>query len=187
MMSFFAAVGFGILLLIVASKSHRAMNLLSVIHPAAYLILAAYSCHTLAPAVFLWRRLLLYGSPGIIRSISFVIFYSCLQRCIPKGILKARMRIGEMSQETIKLYYAAFNLLLITITFSFFSNNLALFWILAELTTAFSAVLIVTLNAKKNIGAALKYIFLASTAMLFSFIGLIFLFRGFGACYRTAH
>jgi hydrogenase-4 component F len=60
--------------------------------------------------------------------------------------------------------------------FAFYCNNLALFWILLELTTILSAVLIVTLNAKENIVAALKYVFTASTAMLFSIIGLIILF-----------
>jgi hydrogenase-4 component F len=53
---------------------------------------------------------------------------------------------------------------------------MALFWILLELTTILSAVLIVTLNAKENIVAALKYVFTASTAMIFSIIGLIILF-----------
>jgi hydrogenase-4 component F len=70
------------------------------------------------------------------------------------------------------------------IIFAFLADNLALFWILAELTTALSAVLVVMLNAPKNIGAALKYIFITSTCMLFAFIGLILIFtltENFGA------
>ena len=81
-----------------------------------------------------------------------------------------------MDRSSLKLFYVAFNVLLVAITFAFFSDNLALFWILAELTTAFSSVLIVTLNAPKNIGATLKYIFITSTCMLFAFIGLILIF-----------
>ena len=81
-----------------------------------------------------------------------------------------------MDRSSLKLFYVAFNLLLIAITFAFFSDNLALFWILAELTTAFSAILIVILNAPKNIGATLKYVFITSTCMLFSFVGLILIF-----------
>jgi len=53
---------------------------------------------------------------------------------------------------------------------------MALFWNTLELTTILPAMLIVTLNAKENIIAALKYVFTASTAMLFSIIGLIILF-----------
>ena len=58
-----------------------------------------------------------------------------------------------MDRSSLKLFYVAFNLLLIAITYAFFADNLALFWILAELTTAFSAVLIVIMNAPKNTSA----------------------------------
>jgi hydrogenase-4 component F len=81
-----------------------------------------------------------------------------------------------MDRVNLKLFYVAFNLLLMAIVYAFFSDNLALFWILAELTTAFSAVLIIILNAPKNIGATLKYVFITSTCMLFAFIGLILIF-----------
>src|SRR3989344_6067746 len=59
---------------------------------------------------------------------------------------------------------------------AFFSNNMALLWIVVELTTLFSAFLIAILNSRENIDAALKYILLTSTAMLFSFAGLILMF-----------
>jgi hydrogenase-4 component F len=85
--------------------------------------------------------------------------------------VKDSIFIHEMDESNLKLYYAAFNMLLIAVVYVFLADNLALFWILAELTTAFSAVLIVILNAPKNIGAALKYIFITSTCMLFAFIG----------------
>ena len=83
---------------------------------------------------------------------------------------------GEIEVRQLRLFYAAYNLLLVVVVFAFYCNNMALFWILLELTTILSAVLIVTLNAKENIVAALKYVFTASTAMLFSIIGLIILF-----------
>jgi hydrogenase-4 component F len=59
---------------------------------------------------------------------------------------------------------------------AFLSNNIALFWIFLELTTFFSAVLIAIPNARENIIAALNYILIASTSMLFSLIGIILLF-----------
>jgi hydrogenase-4 component F len=77
---------------------------------------------------------------------------------------------------SLTLFYCSFALLLVIIILAFFSNNLALFWILLELTTILSAVLIVALSASENIIAALKYVFIASTAMLFSVIGIIILF-----------
>jgi hydrogenase-4 component F len=92
------------------------------------------------------------------------------------GYIKTLVEKEGLRASSLELFYICFNLLLIVIVFSFFSNNLALFWILLELTTIFSAVLIVALSAKENIIAALKYVFIASTAMLFSVIGLIILF-----------
>ncbi|HJX36857.1 MAG TPA: proton-conducting transporter membrane subunit, partial [Dehalococcoidales bacterium] len=83
---------------------------------------------------------------------------------------------GDIEVRELRLFYAAYNLLLIVVVFAFYCNNMALFWILLELTTILSAMLIVTLNAKENIIAALKYVFTASTAMIFSIIGLIILF-----------
>jgi len=93
-----------------------------------------------------------------------------------RGYIHSLLRTGELSTEQLKLFYISFSLLMMVVIFGFMSNNLALFWILLELTTVLSAVLIVTLNAKENIVAALKYVFTASTAMLFSVIGLIILF-----------
>ena len=68
-------------------------------------------------------------------------------------------------------------MLLLVLVLAFFSDNLALFWILAELTTILSAMLVAILSARENIDAAIKYIFIASASMLFSFVGLIFLFE----------
>ncbi len=45
------------------------------------------------------------------------------------------------------------------------------------MTTILSALLVAILSAKENIDAALKYIFVASTAMIFAFVGLIFLYE----------
>jgi hydrogenase-4 component F len=84
---------------------------------------------------------------------------------------------GELEKGSLKLFYAAWSLLLILIILAFCSDNLALFWIFAEMTTITSAMLIAVLSARENIDAALKYIFIASVAMLFSFVGFIFLFE----------
>ena len=172
----YAIVGLAILLLVIFSKSHKTLNILSIILPATYIVLALY---TLAsdelPNYLLGGNYFLMDHLGIYEVlISAVLFL--LAALYAKSYIEGSIEIGEMSPGSLKLFYVAFNLLLIVITYSFFSNNLALFWILAELTTAFSAVLIVILNAPKNIGATLKYVFITSTCMLFSFIGLILIF-----------
>jgi hydrogenase-4 component F len=52
-----------------------------------------------------------------------------------------------------------------------------MFWIWAELTTVLSALLIAILALRATIDASLKYVFVCSTSMLFSFIGIIFLYE----------
>jgi hydrogenase-4 component F len=172
----YALVGVAVLLLIVLSKSHRTMIILSLVLPATYVVLtlllliyATIPAYSLGGNYFLIDHLSLYEI-----LISAVLFL--LAGLYSRGYIEGSIEIHEMDRSSLKLFYVAFNLLLIAITYAFFADNLALFWILAELTTAFSAVLIVILNAPKNIGATLKYVFITSTCMLFSFIGLILIF-----------
>ena len=93
-----------------------------------------------------------------------------------RGYVSSLVKSGELDDSILRLFYGAFCLLEMVIVLAFASNNLALLWIFAELSTLFSSVLVVTLRARENIIAALKYVFVASTAMLFSFIGIIILF-----------
>jgi hydrogenase-4 component F len=172
----YAVVGLAVLLLTVASKSHRTMNILSIVLPAAYIALtfftltcAAVPAYSLGDNYFLIDHLSLY-------EILICVFLFLLAALYSHGYIEGSIQIHEMDRSNLKLFYVAFNLLLMAITFAFLADNLALFWILAELTTAFSAVLIVIMNAPKNIGATLKYVFISSTCMLFSFIGLILIF-----------
>lgn len=184
-LAIYAFVGVAVLLLTVVSKSHRTMNILSIVLPASYLVLtfftlvyAAIPTYSLGGNYFLVDHLSLYEI-----LISALLFL--LAALYSRGYIEGSIEIHEMDRSSLKLFYVAFNLLLMAITYAFFADNLALFWIFAELTTAFSAVLIVILNAPKNIGATLKYVFITSTCMLFSFIGLILIFtlteNNFGA------
>lgn len=175
-LAIYAIVGLTVLLLTIFSKSHRTMNILSIILPAVYVVLtlftltnAAIPAYSLGGNYFLIDHLSLY-------EILISAFLFLLAALYSRGYIEGSIEIHEMDRSSLKLFYVAFNLLLMAITYAFFADNLALFWILAELTTAFSAVLIVILNAPKNIGATLKYVFITSTCMLFSFIGLILIF-----------
>jgi hydrogenase-4 component F len=174
-LSLYAVVGLVALLLTVIARSHRTMNLLSIALPAAYLILAAFTAAYFELPNYLDGEYFFMDHLGIFEVlISAVLFL--FAALYARGYVEGSIEIGEMSRSNLKLFYVAFEMLLVVITYAFFSNNLALFWILAELTTAFSAVLVVILNAPKNIGATLKYVFITSTCMLFSFIGLILIF-----------
>jgi hydrogenase-4 component F len=148
---------------------------LTTVHSLAYLGISVY----IAVGVrlpFTWLRNYLFIDPLSIYEavISALVFF--LASVYGYGYVKSLLRAKELRSGLLSLYYICFNLLMMAIVFCFFADNLALFWILLELTTLFSAVLVVTLGERDNIVAALKYIFIASTAMLFSVVGLIVLF-----------
>ena len=172
----YGLVALAVVLLTLLCKSHSKMNALSLILPASFLGLTLYTlvygalpAYSLGGSYFLIDHLSLYEI--LISSVLFL-----LAALYSRGYMEGSIEIHEMDRGNLKLFYIAFNLLLVTITYAFFADNLALFWILAELTTAFSAILIVMLNAPKNIGATLKYVFITSTCMLFAFIGLILIY-----------
>ncbi|MDO8568403.1 MAG: proton-conducting transporter membrane subunit [Dehalococcoidales bacterium] len=154
----------------------RLLNSLSVANAAVCLGLTVYlMVQDSFPRYFLGGHDLFIDLLGIYQVlIASAVFL--LAAFYARGYVYGLLQAGEIDRTSLKLFYAAFNLLLVVIIFAFFANNLALFWLLLELTTILSAVLIVTLNARENILAALKYVFIASTAMLFSFIGIIIVF-----------
>ncbi len=158
-----------------APKRANFLNALVIGQAAAYLAFSIGIRLLLPLPVYFLDRYFFIDSLAIYEIIigsAVFLLAGCFSRGYVHGLLKA----GEIAARELRLFYAAFSLLLMVVAFAFFSNNLALFWIFLELTTILSAVLIVTLNAKENILAALKYVFTASTAMLFSVIGLIILF-----------
>ena len=175
-LALYAIIGAIITVLTVFSKSHKTQNTLAVILPASYLALTLYTLLTAAlPSYGLGGNYFLIDHLSLYEILIAATLF-LLAAIYSRQYVKDSIFIHEMNESNLKLFYVAFNLLLMAVVYTFFADNLALFWILAELTTAFSAVLIVMLNAPKNIGAALKYIFITSTCMLFAFIGLILIF-----------
>ncbi len=151
------------------------LDSLTILHSLACLALTVTILVTTPLPAYFYDGYLLVDQLAIYEVlVSSVIFL--LASCYARGYVRALIQDGEIEARELRLFYAVFNGLQIVVVFAFFSNNLALFWILLELTTILSSVLIVTLKAKENIVAALKYLFTASTAMLFSVIGLIILF-----------
>lgn len=158
------------------TRSGRIINSLTVAHTAFTLLVTVFILAGVPlPVYFFSERYMFIDQLGIYEVlIASVVFL--LASLYARGYIRGLLRSREIDRNNLKLFYGTFNMLLIVVVFAFFANNLALFWILLELTTILSAVLIVTLNARENILAALKYVFIASTAMLFSFIGILLVF-----------
>ena len=151
------------------------VNSLAIAHSAIYLALTIYVIIAVRLPVFAFYNYLM-ADPLAIYEVLITSIVFLLAAVYGRGYVKTMLEKDPLMGGSVGLFYTFFSLLLIVIVFSFFSNNLALFWLLLELTTIISGVLIVVLSAKENIIAALKYIFIASTAMAFSVIGLIILF-----------
>jgi hydrogenase-4 component F len=74
-----------------------------------------------------------------------------------------------------RLYHIAFVILCATISGSYFSNNVAVSWILIEATTVGSALLIYHRRTSRSLEAAWKYVFVCSVGITVAYLGILFL------------
>jgi hydrogenase-4 component F len=172
----YAVAGLAALALIAPSRSHRHMQAVTVLHAAACMFLSAHALATLRlPAYFGPGGYLFMDHLGLYEAfVASAVFL--VAAVYAGGYVEGLISDGELRRGNLRVFYAAYNLLLVSTVWSFFANNLALFWIFAELTTFFSAVLIAILSSRKNVEASLRYVFITSVSMLFTFIGLVLLF-----------
>ena len=167
--------GITIIVLTALTKSHRLLSALSLIHVLSCFVLIAYVLSTpVFPKYYIDENFMIdYLSVYEILIAATVFLLVVIYR---KDYLENLLECGFLNKSNLSLVYATMNSLLLVIILSFSSNNLALLWIFAELTTLFSALMIAILNSQKNIDAAIKYVFISSTVMVFTFIGLVLLF-----------
>lgn len=164
-----------IILLLSVQREHRTMSLLGLVHSAALLMITLLLLVT--PAA--WQT----GSPFFLvnhGNLLLVLITGIIFTCASTyavGYIDGLVRAGELDRRSLRIFYMGFALLLLATILAFFAPNVAQFWIFAELTTVFSAILVAILAVRENIDASLKYILVCSTSMLFSFIGVIFLFE----------
>jgi hydrogenase-4 component F len=174
----FVLVSLVALVIIAATRNHRQMNTACIAQALIFAALTAY--------IVLFQQVpvvsFLVGSQyffidhlGLFEVSIATVIFSCAA-VYARGYVEGLLESGELEKGSLRLFYVAWVLLLLVIVLAFFSDNLALFWIFAEMTTILSAMLVAILSARENIDAAIKYIFIASAAMLFAFVGLIFLF-----------
>ncbi|VVB55006.1 F(420)H(2) dehydrogenase subunit M [uncultured archaeon] len=157
------------------ARSHRIMNILTVMNAAGAMITAIIAFQGNLPLTYLENKDLLIDHLAAYEIlIAGTVFL--LAAVYLKGYIKGMIQHQELDKRDMQVFYIAYNILMLLTVLVFSSNNLALFWIFAELTTFVSALLIAILNSTKNIDASLKYIFVTSIAMLFSFIGIILFF-----------
>ncbi len=166
------------LLVLAFSSSKKVLNLVTVLNFLICLAGSFYLTFNFVPSLLGGYFVLDALSVFQILVTSIVFFLAAIYA---RGYLEGLVKIGEISAGGLKLFYIVFNLLFVSTILAFVSNNLFLFWGVAEITTLLASILISTISSKDNIFASLKYIFVASTSMLFSLAGLILLFAGITA------
>jgi len=175
----FVLIAIAALAIIALGHTHRQMNTACIAEAALFLLVSVWlllSGQVPATALAIGNGYFFIDHLGIYEVlIAAVIFL--LAAIYARGYVENLIEARELGKGSLKLFYGAWAFLLLIITLAFFSDNLALFWIFTELTTVISAMLVAILYARDNIDAAIKYIFIASVSMLFSFVGLIFLFE----------
>jgi hydrogenase-4 component F len=175
----FVLIALAALVIIGLCHTHRLMNAACIAEAALFTLLAAYlllSGQVPMTSFVIGSQYFFIDHLGICEVlVSTMIFL--VAAVYARGYVGGLLESHELGKGSLKLFYGSWSFLLLVIVLAFFSDNLALFWIFAELTTIVSAMLVAILYARDNIDAAIKYIFIASIAMLFSFVGLIFLFE----------
>ncbi|PPD57319.1 proton-conducting transporter membrane subunit [Dehalogenimonas etheniformans] len=185
-MDFMIIVGFAAPAVIIAAVSFllgrfhpqtdgRLLNSLLIAESVVYLGLAVWLAVSDLPRFLVGNHYLFADTFGAYEILITTVLF-LLSAVYSRGYLASLLERGEIERSLLGLFYGAFALLPLVLVMGFLANNIALMWIFAELSTLFSVVLLVTLKARENITAALKYVFVTSTAMLFAFIGVIVLF-----------
>jgi hydrogenase-4 component F len=168
------------LLLIVGKRAsnpdNHFLNNLVILQAAIYLGISVWLGGRVELPLYFFRSEYFYIDRLSVYEILITSTVFLLASIYARGYVSSLLKTGDLDTSVHKFFYGAFCLLEMLIILGLSANNIALLWIFLELSTILTAVLIVTLNARENIIAALKYIFIASTAMLFGFIGIIILF-----------
>lgn len=174
-MELYLIIALIILLIQAAAHTYRMMSLLGICHSAITLVI------TIVLMVYpdLWPMnspLFMVDHLNLFLMLITGIIFTCAS-IYAVGYIGGLVKAGELDRRSLKIFYIGYSFLLLATTLAFYAPNVAQFWIFAELTTVFSALLVAILAVKDTIDASLKYIFVCSTSMLFSFIGIIFLFE----------
>ncbi len=167
------------LIVVMVSHDHLWMNSVCILQAFIFTALVAYIVlfqNIPVDSFVVGSQYFFIDHLGLFEAGIATVIFTCAA-IYARGYIEGLLQSGELEKSSLKFFYTAWALLLLIIVLAFFSDDLALFWIFAELTTIISAMLIAILSARENIDAAIKYIFIASVSMLFAFVGLIFLFE----------
>lgn len=96
--------------------------------------------------------------------------------CLSHAIYYFHCEKHPLPDRQIRIFYAAANLFLLTMTIVFMCDNLGALWIAVELTTLTSSPLVYFDRTKNAIEATWKYLIICSVGIAFALLGTILLF-----------
>ena len=126
----------GFMLLRFSAPARRAdyLNALAIVQSAVFFILSIASLIYIPQPSFFFSRYLMIDQLAVYGAlVSCGIFL--LASIYARGYVRRLVESHDIEVRELRLFYAAYNLLLLVVVFAFYCNNLALFWILLELTT----------------------------------------------------
>ena len=136
MVFIYCAIGILSIALILLARSHKFMTVVSVFHAVCSLGMTLYFLiFSSLPTYYLSNRYLFIDHLGLYETlINWLIFL--LAAIYAEGYMAQLLASSKFYRRNLKMFYTAFNLLPIAIMFAFFSNNLALFWVLVGVPLA---------------------------------------------------
>ncbi len=104
----------------------------------------------------------------LLLAISITGFASALHSW---GYIDRELEHGRLTENDCRLYYALFNIFMLTMVLSAMFNNIFLIWVAIEATTLASAFLVGIYGSRESLEAAWKYVILCSLGLVFSLYG----------------
>ena len=119
-----AVMGFMLLRFSGPEKRADYLNTLAIAHSAIYLILTVIALVYLPQPSFFFNRYLMVD-PLSVYEVLIACGIFLLASFYARGYVRRLVQSGEIEVRQLRLFYAAYNLLLIVVVFAFYCNNMA--------------------------------------------------------------
>lgn len=141
---------------------------ISLVAGSFFVIQLAFAVYTILNRNVTELHFFTYDSLGL-------LFFVLLAILAPITLIHSYSYLNDESIHQYKLYHIGFLLLSAAITGAYFANNIAVSWILIEITTLSAALLIYHRRTPRALEATWKYVFVCSTGIAIAYLGILFL------------
>lgn len=125
------------LIVVMVSHDHLWMNSVCILQAFIFTALVAYIVlfqNIPVDSFVVGSQYFFIDHLGLFEAGIATVIFTCAA-IYARGYIEGLLQSGELEKSSLKFFYTAWALLLLIIVLAFFSDDLALFWIFAELTT----------------------------------------------------